>query len=76
MNDASKVQTAPKCIAHRLVKIAKRFAEQRAFLERKERLLDRLTAALRVFLKRDDFTQSARVEAEALQIEVDVGLEV
>ncbi|MEN8831457.1 MAG: hypothetical protein ABF285_15330 [Pacificibacter sp.] len=65
-----------KGIACRLANIAKRFVDHRARLERKERLFGWLTVALRTFLKRDDLTESARVEAEALQIELDEGLEV
>ena len=75
MSDASKVQAAPKSIATQLAKIAKRFVDHRTRLERKERFLEKMAAALLVFLKRDDLTESARVEAEDLQREVDEGPE-
>lgn len=75
MSDASKVHAAPEGIARQLVKIAKRFVDHRARLEGNERILDRLTAALGAFLRRDDLTKNARVEAEALQMEVDGGPE-
>lgn len=76
MNDASQVRAAPKGIAKRLVRLAGRLLNVQERSLRKERRLDRLAAALKRFLKRDDLLEHARREATDLQRDLDDGPEV
>ena len=76
MNDASQVRAAPKGIAKRLVRLAGRLLNYQERIVQKEGRLDRLAAALKSFLMRNDLRDHARVDAEKLQRELDDGPEL
>lgn len=75
MNDPSPVRAAPKGLAKRLVRLARRFLKLQDRMVQKEGYLDKLAAALKSLLVRDDLLDHARAEGEKLRQELDDGPE-
>lgn len=75
MNDPSPVRAAPTGLAKRLVRLAGRFLKLQDRMVQKEGFLDKLAAALKSLLARDDLLDHARVEGEKLRQELDDGPE-
>ncbi|RPE72179.1 plasmid recombination enzyme [Pacificibacter maritimus] len=73
MKDASPVLAAPAGIRKRLFRLARRLLWCQERLVRKENRLNRLSAALKGFLKRQDLSDDARAEGEELERGLDDG---